>query len=144
MKKMNLIFHTRGIQGVISKGLMVFAILFLFGFGFNSLNAQYVGVDQAFAKLTDANIEIMENWENLQQSGNTVAIEKATLKQFYLRAMIQELKIGSTVAETVKKFIVTNEGESLKGGTDAQLGGDARGGADTTWLKDEILELLEL
>ena len=142
MKKMNLIFHTRAILGAkISKGLMVFAMLFLFGFGFNSLNAQYVSVDEAFAKLTSSNIEIMENWENLQQTGTAAAIERARLKQYYLRAMIQELKKGSTVAETVEKFVGT-EG-STKGNLDYQLS-NTKQGVNMTWLKEEILEMLEL
>lgn len=142
MKKMNLIFQTRGIQGVISKGLMIFAMMFLFGFGFNTLSAQYVSVDEALVNLTNANIEIMESMESLQQSGNTAAIERATLKQSYLRAMIQELKSGSTVSETVKKFIVTEESSTTT--LDFQLGNSNKSVADTNWLKDEILELLEL
>ena len=141
MKKMNLIFHTRAIGAKLSKGTMIFAMLFLFGFGFNTLNAQYVSVDEAFKNLTNANIEIMENWEALQQSGNTVAIERATLKQYYLRAMIQELKIGSTVLETVRKF-VGSEGSTL-GNLDYQLV-NGKPGSSTDGLKEEILELLEL
>ncbi len=141
MKKMNLIFHTRAIGAKLSKGMMIFAMLFLFGFGFNTLSAQYVSVDEALANLTNANIEIMENWDDLQQSGNTAAIERATVKQHYLRAMLLELKEGSTVSETVKKFIAT-EGTTA-GNLDYQIG-NAKSGVDLTWLKNEILELLEL
>lgn len=137
MKKMNLIFHTRAIGAKLSKGTMIFAMLFLFGFGFNTLSAQYVSVDEAFAKLTSANIEIMNNWEALQQSGNTVAIQRAKTKQTYLRSMIQDLKKGATVKQVVETFVGT---PTKTQGNVIQLSNSK----ELIWLKYEILELLEL
>ena len=141
MKKMNLNFTFRILPGMkISKAIMSLAVLFLFGFGFNTISAQYVSKDEAYVRLTNANVEIMKNWESLQQSGNVVAIQKAKQKQFYLRAMIQELKSGSTVKETVEKFIGTKD--HTTGLTDLQLNSKANRGL--AWLRDEILNMLEL
>ena len=142
MKKMNLNFTFRDSHRMkLGRGLVLFAILFLFGFGMNSISAQYVSKQVAFDNLTKANIKIMENWESIQQSGDQVAIERAKLKQAYLRMFIQELKKGSTVAEVVDKYIADDNDVIVY---DYQLGAPNKDGDDTGWLKDEILEMLEL
>ena len=48
MKKMNLFFLTRVLDGINSrKGLMTIVLIFLFGFGFNTVSAQYVSTEVA-------------------------------------------------------------------------------------------------
>jgi hypothetical protein len=143
MKKMNFVFHSRVLSGVkLRQGLTILTMLvvFLFGFGFNTVSGQYVSKQEAMSRLTQANISIMQSWESLQKSGNTVALERAGIKQSVLRAMIQDLRNGSTVGDLVKKY-VSNQSNSGNVG-DIQTKGKSV--VDRTWLNEDILKLLEL
>jgi hypothetical protein len=144
MKKMNFVFHSRVLSGVkLRQGLTILTMLlvFLFGFGFNTVSGQYVGKQEALSRLTQANISIMQSWESLQKSGNTVAIERAGIKQSVLRAMIQDLKMGSSVGDLVKKY-VSNQSNSGNVMDFQRKGGKSVD--DLAWLNEDILKLLEL
>lgn len=148
MKKINVFFLSRVFDGVAArKGLVIFAMLFLFGFGYNTVNAQYVSSEVAIQKLTAANIQIMNNWEALQQSENTVEIQKATMKQGYLRAMIADLKGGLTVNKLVDKWFVKPNSTQVQGfqlTDDPKFKHENAIGLNNAWLNGEILEMLEL
>jgi hypothetical protein len=142
MKKMNLFFLTRVFDGLNSrKGLMTFILLFLFGFGFNTVSAQYVSTEVAINRLKDASREITKNYEALQNSGNQEAFQKAQLKLDYLTKFLVDLKQGASVKNTVNKYIGFPNTVAVK---DFQLYEDPKNGHHTGWLKDEILKMLKL
>jgi hypothetical protein len=143
MKKMNFVFHSRGLCGVkLRQGFTILTMLFvfLFGFGFNTVSGQYVDKEEALSRLTQANISIMQNMESLQKSGNMLAIERAEIKQSVLRAMIQDLKAGFSVADLVNKY-VGNQSGSVSVSSFQHKGKSV---VDRTWLNEDILKLLEL
>lgn len=141
MKKMNF-FLTRVLDKVTySKGLLTFAMLLWLGFGLNTVSAQYVSSNVAIQRLTQANLDIMNTYDMTLKSGNTVAITRADILQSVYRQMIQDIKAGASVTETVKKYVGT-------GGLTPSIVYSTvvytRGSQDLAWLKNEIINLLKL
>jgi hypothetical protein len=142
MKKMNFVFRSRVFDGVNSrKSLMIFAMLFMIGFGFNTVSAQYVSTEVATQRLRDASADLTKNWETIQQSGNEQAIERAGLKLSVISRMLTDLKEGAAVKTIVDKYMINPGKTTVK---DFQIGDDPKNGHYTGWLKVEILEMLEL
>jgi hypothetical protein len=142
MKKMNFVFLSRVLEGVHSRrGLMLLLMLFLIGFGYNTVSAQYVSSEVAVSRLKQTSMDLTRNWEAIQQSGDQVAIERATLKLDVVSRMLTNLKEGATVKATVEKFISF---PSNANHADFQIGDNPKTGQKTGWLKDEILQLLRL
>lgn len=116
-------------------------MLFLFGFGYNTVNAQYVSKEVAVSRLQDASKELTKNWVTVHNSGDKVAIEKADLKLSYVSKMLTSLKEGASVKDTVNKYIASAGNMNV---TDAQLQSNSKSSNATGWLKDELLEMLSL
>ncbi len=142
MKRMNLVFITRILSGFnVSKSFLMLATFFLFGLGINSVSAQYISEKDALTVLTEENVSIVKNRDNVYKSKDLQLIEKTQLKQRVLRAMIQKLKAGSTVKETVDYFFTTESGNnsgSLKRGSFSRKGNVSLDPA----VKQEVLDLL--
>lgn len=142
MKKMNFVFRSRVFDLVNSRmGLMIFAMLLLVGFGFNTVSAQYVSKEIAIQRLKGASEALTKNWETLQQTGTEVAKERATLKLSIVSKMLTDLKEGAAVKTIVDKYIIFPGTTNVK---DFQIGDNPKSGHNTGWLKDEILQLLKL
>lgn len=138
MKKTN--FLSRVLGGKARKGLMIFSLLLLFGFGFHNANAQYVSEGEAVTLLTQEVISIDNNLQAIMNSGNTTELERAEFKMLTFKSMIENIEKGNTVSETIEMIIGDPTGTS--GVLDAQL--YSKGGVNNQWLIDDILELLTL
>jgi len=138
MKKTN--FLSRVLGGKARKGLMIFSMLLLFGFGFHNANAQYVPEQEAVTLLTQEVLSIDNNLQIIMNSGNATELERAELKIVVFKSMLEDIEKGSTVSQTIEKAIGAPTGTS--GVSDAQL--SSKGGGNNQWLIDDILELLTL
>jgi hypothetical protein len=143
MKKMNFVFRSRVFNLVNSRlGLMIFAILLLVGFGFNTVSAQYVSTEVAIQRLKGASEALTKNWETLQNTGDQLAINRGNLELLVVSRMLTDLKEGATVKNTVEKYI----GYPNKiGGQDYRIASDnTKNDYMKNWLNDNILKLLKL
>jgi hypothetical protein len=143
MKKMNLFFLSRVKNGMnYRKGLMIFTMLFLFGFGFNTVSAQYVSTEVAITKLQDVSKDLTKNWQALQNSDDQLAISRGNQKLLIVSRMLTNLKEGATVKNTVEKFIgLPNQSDRADYGMAID---GPKNGFIKNWLNDEILKMLKL
>lgn len=138
MKKTN--FISRVLGGKARKGLMIFSMLLLFGFGFHNANAQYVPEQEAVTLLTQEVLSIDNNLQAIMNSGNATELERAELKIVVFKSMLDDIEKGSTVSQAINNKIGDTSGTSNV--TDAHL--NIKGGGNNQWLIDDILELLTL
>ncbi len=136
MKKMNLVFARLGSKSLFTMILFLGLIIFTG----QRASAQYISEKDALTVLTEENVSIVKNRDNVYKSGDLQLIEKMQLKQRVLRAMIQKLKAGSTVKETVDYFFATDVSVSggLKKSTSSRRGQVKLDPA----VKQEVLDLL--
>jgi hypothetical protein len=140
MKKMNFVFRSRVFDLVNSRmGLMIFSLLLLFGFGFNSANAQYVSDQDAHTILVKEVVSVDDNMDTFVSSGNTTEVERAEFKIQVLKTMVENLEKGFTVRQVIEMTIGSPAGTATM--TDAHL---ANKQGSNQWLIDEILEMLTL
>ncbi len=143
MKKMNFVFRSRVFNIVNSRmGLMIFAMLLLVGFGFNTVSAQYVSTEVAVTRLQNVSKELTKSRETLQNTGDQLAINRVNLELLIVSGMLTDLKEGATVKTTVDKFI----GQPNKiGGQDYRMASDdPKSDYMKNWLNDNVLKLLKL
>jgi hypothetical protein len=114
-------------------------LFLLFGFGFNSANAQYVSKPEAISKLTQEVISVDKNMDVLISTGNNAAVERANFKIRVLKTMVENLEKDYSVKEVVNMTIGDPSGTSTM--IDAQLRNKQ---GSNQWLIDEILEMLTL
>lgn len=137
MKKTNFLSRVLGGRKM-KKGLMIFSLILLFGFGLNSVNAQYVSSQEAIDVLTQEVISVDKNMDQIISSGNTVEVQRAEYKIKVLKTMVVDLESGLSVKKVIDKTIGVSNNLSK---TDAQL---ANKEGSNQWLIDDILELLTL
>jgi hypothetical protein len=143
MKKMNFVFRSRVFDLVNSRmGLMIFAMLLLVGFGFNTVSAQYVSTEVAVQRLQTVSKELTKNVGALQNTGDQLAINRGNLQLLIVSRMLTDLKEGATVKNTVDKYI----GHPNKiGGQDYRMASDdPKSDYMKNWLNDNVLKLLKL
>lgn len=142
MKKMNFLSRVLGGKKV-RKSLMIFSLLLLFGFGFNTANAQYVSEQEAVTLMVQEVLSIDKNMEVLVSTGSTTDVEKAEFKMKVLKSMIDYIENGNTVRQAINMTIGV-EGDSSITPTmlDSQLASAKDGRND--WLIDDIIEMLTL
>ena len=137
MKKINVLSRVLGGMKV-KKVLMIFSFFLLFGFGFNSANAQYVSQEDAISILVQEVNSLDNNMAVLFSSGNTTEVQRAEFKIQVFKTMVEKLENGNSVKKVIDETIgVPNTPTSI----DAQL---INKEGSNQWLIDEILELLTL
>lgn len=139
MKKMNFLSRVLGGKKV-RKSLMIFSLLLLFGFGFNTANAQYVSEQEAITVMVEEVLTLDKNMEVLVSTGNTIEVEKAEFKIKVLKTMVEKIEEGNSVKQTIDMTIGSASGTSTMADHHLASGKDGR----NDWLIDDILEMLTL
>ena len=123
---------------------MIFSLLLLFGFGFNTVNAQYVSEQEAITTLTQEVISLDDKMQSL--TGNTAEVEKAEFKIKVLKSMVEKIEEGNNVKQTIDMTIGVTNSTSTIGGTSNLAANQLSRAKDGryNWLIDDILEMLTL